>query len=525
MSFEATGRFSKITIDYLNNDPQLREFYNFRPDKNGIKEAIEQRKNFPVNRKLLVEELEKQYKDISGSETVLKNIELLKDENTFTVCTAHQPNIFTGHLYYIYKILHAIKLAEDCKKEFPEYNFVPVFFVGSEDADLDELNHFTLDGRLYKWDTQQKGAVGRMKPDKALNQLLADVKGRLLAEPFGEEVIKDLAECYTKSKNIEEGTFLFTHRLFSKYGLIVFLPDNAAFKREMHSIFEDDLFTHSAEGIVTKTSEALSAHHHAQAYPRDINLFYMKDDIRERIVENAGTYTVHNTDIRFTKEQLQKELNDHPERFSPNVILRGLLQEKVLPGIIFVGGGGELAYWLQLKDVFDHFGVAYPVLYLRNSFMVVEKKWTERIGKLGLTITDTFKNEGELFRNYVETRAQYQLSFPDERTSIQNLFLEMEDKAGKIDVTLQPHVQVLFKGIDKRLEQLEKKMVSAEKKKHEAAGRQLHQLLEALFPNGGLQERTENYILFAAKWGQSVMDALHQASPSFEAAFGVLEEG
>lgn len=524
LSFESTGRFSKTVIDYLQNDPQLTSFYLYRPNEEGVRKAIENRKKFPVNRTLLVAELTRQYEQIPDSEKVIENIRLLADEQTFTVCTAHQPNIFTGHLYFIYKILHAIRLAEDCKKAFPENNFVPVFFMGSEDADLDELNHFELEGKLYKWDTSQKGAVGRMKPDKALSRLVSEVEGRLLTEPFGEEIVANLKTCYIKSANIEEGTFLFTHWLFHQYGLIVFLPDNAVYKKEMQAVFEDDLFTHSAQSIVTQTSKSLAAYYHAQAYPRDVNLFYMKEDTRERIIEKKEGFSINNTDIHFSKEELKEELRNHPERFSPNVILRGLLQEKLLPGIIFVGGGGELAYWLQLKDLFEHFNVPYPVLYLRNSFLVVEKKWKERIARLHLTIPEIFRKEGDLVRDFTMQHAPYPLSLPDERASIRNLFREMELKAGQVDITLQPHVQALFKGVEKKLDTLEKKMLAAEKRKQEDAIRQLQQLLQAVFPGGGLQERSENFMLFYARWGNRFIEALHDASPSFDAAFCVLEE-
>src|SRR6185312_9333604 len=170
--YSKTGKFTKIILDYVAGANDVKDFYNHEVNINGVKVSIGERKKFHTNRQLLVEQLQLQYKNINSDHAVANNIKALADANTFTICTAHQPNIFTGHLYFIYKILHAIKLADDLKKQLPEYNFVPVYFMGSEDADLDELNHVIIDGKKYLWHTKQAGAVGRMKVDESLLKLI-----------------------------------------------------------------------------------------------------------------------------------------------------------------------------------------------------------------------------------------------------------------------------------------------------------------------------------------------------------------
>jgi bacillithiol biosynthesis cysteine-adding enzyme BshC len=372
LPFSQTEKFTKIVLDYINEAAQLKDFYTHSVNLEGIKSAIEQRKKYPTNRKLLADQLTIQYKDFEDCHLIKSNIDALLNENTFTVCTAHQPNIFTGHLYFVYKILHTIKLADSLKKELPEYNFVPVFFIGSEDADLEELNHVVIDGAKYEWETKQTGAVGRMKVDDNLIQLIEKISGRLSVEKFGKPLIDLLKECFVKNSTIEEATFLFVHNLFKDYGLLVLLPDNAVLKNEMIPIFEDDIFNHTSSGIVEQTSEKLSVYYKAQAYPREINLFYLKDNLRNRIIAINDHFAVHDTSIVFTKEEIKKELKEHPERFSPNVILRGLFQEIILPDVAWIGGGGELAYWLQLKDLFNNYSVPYPVLILRNSFLIID---------------------------------------------------------------------------------------------------------------------------------------------------------
>jgi len=179
ISYEQTGNFSKIVTDYLSENSSLKNFYQHPANLTGIKDAIDSRKSFNTNRKLLVAHLENQYSAVEASQKVKHNINALKNENAFTICTAHQPNIFTGHLYFIYKIVHTIKLADALNRELPENEFVPVFYVGTEDADLEELGEVFLNGEKYKWETNQTGAVGRMQIDDELLKILKKINGRL----------------------------------------------------------------------------------------------------------------------------------------------------------------------------------------------------------------------------------------------------------------------------------------------------------------------------------------------------------
>jgi uncharacterized protein YllA (UPF0747 family) len=231
----------------------------------GIRQAIKARQKIKTNRKVLVNVLHQQYNVIGLTAEVAQSIQLLLAESTFTVCTAHQPNLFTGPLYFIYKILHTIKLSRYLKEQFPTNDFVPVFYMGSEDADLAELNHIYLQGRTYEWQTTQTGAVGRMVIDKKLTGLLTEMEGQLSVEPFGKEVINLLKTCYTEGKSIQQATFEMVHALFGKYGLLVLIPDNADLKREMISVFRDDLFNQQPSEIVGETSRQLAEHYNAQA--------------------------------------------------------------------------------------------------------------------------------------------------------------------------------------------------------------------------------------------------------------------
>ncbi len=523
VSYEATGYFSEIVLDYLAGEDALKPFYAHAPSVKGIESAIAAR-SFECNRSLLVSELKKQYETVGISGKVKDNIDSLADGGTFTICTAHQPNIFTGHLYFIYKILHAIKLAQHLNEALPQHHFVPVYYMGSEDADLEELGEVTVDGTTYHWQTKQKGAVGRMLADDALLKITAAISGQLLVQPHGKFIIDLVRKCYSKGNTIQEATFMLVNELFAEYGLVVLLPDNANLKKVMQPVFADELLNGTSAAIVNKTSAQLGENYKVQAQPRDINLFYLLDDIRERIELKGDTYHVLNTSISFGREEMLAELEQYPGRFSPNVILRGLFQEMILPNVAFVGGGGELAYWLQLKDLFDHFKVPYPVQILRNSFMIAEEKVAGKITQLKLSDTHLFENADKLLNELVKAKTAVKLELTEEKTALSAYYQQLQRIACSIDVTLQKHAEAIGTKALSKVESLEKKMLRAEKRKYETDQRHILGIKNALFPGGNLQERVDNFMPYFARNGSEFIRQLYAFSPADRAVFTVLKE-
>lgn len=525
LSYAKAGVFSKIATDYVSQAADLRPFFQHTPTMDGIRKAISERQQFPTNRKLLIEELQKQYATVSRSKAVTENIQSLLSPDTFTITTAHQNNIFTGPLYFIYKILHTISLSAQLKQSLPQYHFVPVYYIGSEDADLEELNHIYLDGEKLVWNTQQKGAVGRMKIDAALLRLIDRMEGQLSVQPNGAEIISLLRQHYKSGDTVEHATFSFVNALFAEYGLLVLMPDNAALKKQLIPVFEDDLLHQTASDIVGKTAERIQATgYKTQAHPREINLFYLKDDIRERIELHGDEYHVLNEGLPFSNDKMLAELQWHPERFSPNVILRGIYQETILPDIAFIGGGGELAYWLELKDLFAHYKVPYPVLVLRNSFLVVEKKWQAKMDKLGFNMEDFFLREQELLNRLVKRDTANKLKLNGTLSQTEALYDTIKLQVAAIDTTLEKHVEALRQKTVYRLQELEKKMLRAEKRKFSDQQRQIQAIRQTLFPKDGLQERYDNMSYFYAKWGRSFIDQLYKHSLGLEQEFVVLKE-
>lgn len=519
LSYQGTGFFSSIVTDYLAQTDTIRPFYKHSVDLKGIQDAIQIRKKFSTPRLLLVESLLKQYEIVNAVEPVLANIKSLGDDHTFTVVTAHQPNIFTGPLYFIYKILHAIQLAKYLSEQLPDYRFVPVYYMGSEDADLDELGQINLDGNKLKWNTTQKGAVGRMKVDKALLQLLTAIEGQTGVLPFGKELSQLFRQAYTPERSIQEATLELVNSLFGAYGLVVLIPDNASLKVAFKPVIQKELLESFSHGIVNETIGEIGKHYKVQAGGREINLFYLINDSRERIEKQGEDYVVNSLNLRFTKEEILATLDQHPERFSPNVILRGAFQETILPNIAFIGGGGELAYWLELKNVFAAIAVPYPVLVLRNSFLLLTSEQEKKMNQLGFNHQDIFQQKNILLEQLVRRSSDRQLGLTKELNEMAAFYDKMKQQAGTIDTTLMAHVEALGTKAAKRVEELEKKMLRAEKRKFEAEERQIESLKAKLFPGDSLQERVENFSTWYGKYGTEWITMLAKNSLALEAEF------
>ena len=520
--YQATGLFSQLVRDYVDAKGTAQEFVAYTPNFEGVQKAIAARKGFQVNRPLLVEVLTAQYAQLDRIAAVDENVHLLLQANTYVITTAHQPNIFTGPLYFFYKIIHAIQLAADLKKQFPENNYVPVYYMGSEDADIDEVGSFYLGGDQLQWHTQQTGAIGRMKVDDALLGLLKSVEGYWSVKPQGKEALEVLKNAYQKGATINEATLSLVHHFFGQYGLVVIQPDDAKLKSCFVSVMEKELTTQFSHQALQPTLSKLRAQYHAQTEGRALNLFYLKDHTRARIELNNGVYSIVDTDLTFTQAEILTELHAHPERFSPNVILRGLYQETILPGIVFIGGGGELAYWMELKEVFQAAGVHYPVLQLRNSFLFIKQKIAKQWTDLGFTLLDLFRSTQELEVAYVKANTKHALSLTNSIQQMEQLYHSIKEQVVQIDATLGDHTINLSVQSIKKLVELEKKMLKAEKKKQAIALERIQHIKNELFPENSLQERVDNFAEWVGDYGWAWVEAILLHSNKMDSSFTML---
>lgn len=522
--FKKTNSFSKLVNDYLEGDESLAPFYQFKADNEGISKAIEARKEFPIDRNVLYKSVFKNYEGYPLSDKLKANIDALQNENCFTICAAHQPNIFTGHLYFVYKILHAVKLANTLSEKYANYTFVPIYYMGSEDADLQELGELDIAGKHYQWETKQTGAVGRMLVDANLIHIIDEVAKQIEVLDFGKEIIEQLKASYTLGLTIEKATFHFVHHLLESYGVVIILPDDDDLKAIFLPIVEKELETQFSNKSVLATIEKLPTDYKIQTEGRAINLFYLENDKRERVDAVEDKFIIGTEGLPISKRELLGMFEEKPSRISPNVILRPVFQEMILPNIVFVGGGGELAYWLELKDVFEAANVFFPVLMLRNSFSIINQRESKLQEKLELTDEDLFLPEHIIFSNWVKKKSKETLSLELEKAQISMQFEAIQKITVTQDASLSKHVAALQSKAINSIAALEKKILRAAKHKEEATGRQINKLKSSFFPNGNLQERVDNIVYWYAMYGDIIIKEIYENSTSTSSSFTIIKE-
>lgn len=497
---------SKFDQQYFAKDPSLLKYFEFEPNLAGIKKALgEKSKNFS-NRTVLVETLKAQHKHKVSTE-VTNAINLLANDNCYCVTSAHQPCLFGGPAYYLYKIASSIHLTRTLNETFKDNTFVPVFFLGLEDHDFEEINHLRLFGKNIVWQNEAKGAVGRLSIDG-----LDAVKNEILALYANQaDVHEYLSEILSKSiqeKDFGDSIRTFLYEIFGKYGLVILNPDDKAFKNLMIPVFKEELLSQVSSKIVSQTTERMQEDNiKVQAKGREINLFYLKDNIRERIMPTGDGYEVMNTSIKFTQDEILQEVEIYPENFSPNVILRPLFQETILPSVAFIGGGGELAYWSELKSVFNHFNTTYPVLLRRNSVLIIDNANNRKLHKIGLTIQDFLQALEDIQAQYIQKNAEV-LDFSNISDSVAEEFDQLKDKIQLYDASLLAKFEADKNQIRNKIEDWEKKLNKQVKLKNSVALNQLENVYEKIYPNGNLQERVESSIYVLASFGPGFIDYL-----------------
>lgn len=509
--FSSIGKFSSLFTDYVDQHEQTKKYYSRFHSYDGLLETATSYSE--IQRSTLVKELQHQYQDLSVDSSVTENILSLGDQKTFTVTTGHQLQLATGPLFFIYKIITTLNLANELKLKYPEYKFVPIFWMASEDHDFEEINHFHLFGKKHEWLTDQRGAVGRFDTKEIIDQ----------AEDWPSE-LDWVKAIYANSESLAQATRTIVNKLFGKDGLVILDADCASLKGEFKDIIRKELFSSFSKKVVDRTSQSLvDEGYKAQVHAREINLFYLKGEIRERFVKIEGRWNVNNTDISFSEEQLEQLIENEPEVFSPNVILRPVYQQRILPNISYVGGPGELIYWLQLKDVFEECNVDFPVLTPRSFALYIPTSMQKKLGKSPIHTTDLFLDDHSLKTQILELCSDQEYEVGNQKEQLNTIFNQLITKGEKIDPTLKAFLEGEQKRSEKQLDTIEKKLKKAEERKLEQTISQAQNIKNKLFPNGGLQERHDNVFNFLINNDEFIATLQANLNP-FDLKFNIVYE-
>lgn len=520
-AYEETKRVSALVLDHVNGRPELDEFRSWSPDLDGCRAAAAARTFDPASRRVLCDVIQEQYAGIALGDAVQESMNRLRSEGTLTVTTGHQLCILTGPLYVPFKILNVIRLARQLSNDL-ERPVVPVFWMASEDHDRPEIDHVQINGYRLQWTGPEGGPVGRMQLD-GIGSVLRELRPLLGDSTEARELQDLLADSYRPERTLVDATRQFVHGLFGRFGLVCVDGDDPRTKQLFAEIMRSELIDQVTARSVAYADRKLMDRYPVQAHAREINLFHMTDNARRRIVPEEDRYRVIGG-ASFTLDELLTELDQHPGNFSPNVLMRPLYQETILPNVAYVGGGGELAYWLQLKWAFQAFNIPMPVILLRTGAAFISAKHLGQWKAMGGTLPDLFDEVESVKGRFARSKASFPTELVGEREKLSRLYEDLAQRVAKVDPSLIGAVEARRTQAMKGLDRLEKGLVRAAKREQGVIIERIERIHAALFPGGKLQERVESILPLIALRGHGVLDELLDALDPLDHRFTLFED-
>lgn len=519
IALKDTGLFSSLFEDYISQSNQVTPFYHHHISKQDFSNYFDNTKYDTLNRSVLVSAILKQSQLSHNSTSVsIENINSLASSQTFTVATGHQLCLFTGPLYFIYKIASTINLCKALKENFSDKNFVPVYWMASEDHDFEEINHANVFGKKVVWNSSQKGSVGEFSTE-GLQEVITELKTILGESEKANEILTVFETAYFKHSNLADATRYLVNELFGEHGIVILDGNDSELKQLFKEEFKKDIFENTSYKLVSNTITELQKNYSAQVTPREINIFYKEKGLRERIEKQGERFVVLNTEISFSKEEIETIIQISPEKLSPNVVLRPLYQQKILPNIAYVCGPGELAYWLEYKTMFEAFNIHLPILMPRHFVMLLDKGTLNKLQKLNLSVNDTFKNGEDLVKQFIKTQHN-DIHLEEAKKQLTELYASIIETVNRIDKTLVGTTEAEKQKAINGISMIEQKINRALKQKSETDINQIWSIKEKLFPKGSPQERYDNVSMYYTKYGKdfitSVMETLTYDLEKFE---------
>ncbi len=507
LEFDRLPGLSHFDKAFQNRDEKLLPFVGQWADMESFSKMFSQKQIPNERRSTLVQAIRSQLESIGLWGKYSENVLSLLDKQTFVVTTAHQPVLFGGPLYIPYKIASTINLAKKLSRRYDAYKVIPVFVIGGEDHDFDEMNHLNLYGKEVKWSDTPGGAVGRMNTESLLSVI--EEVNNILGDRTNFDVATLLRDSFIGKKSYAEGYQAFIMTLFGHYGLIALNLDDESLKSSFRDNMMKEVFDMPSKSLVEAEQDKIeAAGFKKQAFAREINLFYLADGVRSVILKEPTGYYLRELDEHWDAEKMRSELKYHPDRFSPNVILRPIYQEFILPNLAYIGGGGELAYWSERKTQFESYGIQRPLLIRRQSVVYFEDHVLKRMGKVGLTLDDMWMDMHVVLRELLGSENEIIEKLQRMSKETLSSFQQMVDIMSKESNSLGQYATAEKRKLEKTLDSFQTKTVRMLKKEDETKVAQIEKIYNLLFPNGGLQERHDNFLALLSRHGSSFLDLL-----------------
>jgi len=525
INFRDIPKHQNLFLDYLYEFENVQEYYkhNFRNKDNYLplfKSISENRKKHSLD---LTSILNKQYSELNNvSGKTTRNIELLKNEKTIAIVTGQQLGIFSGPLYTIYKVITSIRLSKQFNERYDEYKFVPVFWLEGDDHDFNEvrsINLFDNENSIinlgYKEEISNddaKQSIGKIIFDESLNDFFSLFENNLRDTEFKNELVSKLKECYQVGKTFKQSFKELIFWLFDEYGLIILDPQDPKVKSLLKPIFKKEVtdFTIHTQKLI-QVSAKLEESYHAQVKVKPVNLFYHTDDGRYSIEPVDDIFKLRRKRKQFTKDEIIAEIENSPERFSPNVLLRPICQDYLLPTGLYIAGPSEISYFAQVTPLYDFYNIITPIVYPRSSVTIVEKNIAAALDKYDLTLNDIFPGFDELKEKVIAGLSENDIekAFEEALTEIELTFDRLKENLFAVDKTLVDASSKYRERVVSSINELKSKATKAKETKHETTIRQLTRISNLLYPLGNLQEREINFTYFYNKYGKDFIKKIY----------------
>ena len=511
IAFDQLAAFSNLFIDYSNFTPQLAPFFegDYRNTSSFEQQALKTL-NIPRDRDLLADILLEQNSRWGLDEKVRHNIEQLRSDNSVVVVTGQQLGIFLSPLFIPYKTLTTIRLASELTASI-QRPVIPVFWLHGEDHDFEETAPFTLINSDHSLITHQYTSsstpgspVGRMKLSHSISDLLDELTASLPPSPNKQDLIHFLRDLYVPGVSLLDAFALLLKRIFKDTGLVLFSVDDSKVKEACLPIFEKEIqHPLRLSQAVESTSIKLASSYHTQVTTNPINLFLMEDDSRRSINLQNDQFKIKDHPHSVSQTELLDRLQQHPDQFSPNVILRPIVQDFFFPSIAYIAGPGEIAYFAQCKEAYQEAGIPMPLIFPRASITLIEPDVARVLERYPYELPDYNEHPLKLFRRHALDQLPIDLetAIEDSISQIHQVLHSLRDSAMQVHPSLYRSAESTKIRFENELLRYKEQVIKAQKKNEYEHLARFTKATTHLFPRQKLQERVISPLHFLNKYG------------------------
>ena len=531
LPFSSLPGTPKLFVDYAENSADARNYFmGHFSDLMAFETHLQLLERRSYLREPLYSALAAQNKSFLAGDNTFMNLEQLKSPSTFAVVTGQQVGLLSGPLYTLYKALTAVQLARWLAEQFPAYRFVPMFWLESEDHDFLEINNVggistnndfvrVRYAQPEEEDAKDLRPVSLRQIDERMEATIAELRAHLPVTDFSEDLFRKIDSAYAPGGSLQRAFARLFNALYPDAGVVFIDPSDPSIKQLATPVILQELETFPTTGEeVIKRSAELEEKYHAQIKPRAVNLFMLHKDNRFPIEPSDYGFFLKGTRQRFTRDELLEIACTEPERFSPNVLLRPIMQDFLLPTAAYVAGPSEVSYFAQLQPAYDHFQVPMPIIFPRASITLVESKVDKVFRKFDLPYSAMFLDNEDAWRlvrksDDNDSRFDFQAFLARFAAQLE----ELPALAGAEHPNLRGPAESTLGNIQRSLAMFEEKLQQHRRQNDEVLTRQIEKMHVYLAPEGKPQERQVNITTFLNRYGDDLLARIEDACQPFPA--------